>query len=113
MNKQFKETIECCNEGIKVRKDFVDLYYILAFSYLSINEIDKAIETFNNYLNLVNELNDLEITKDMSICLYHIDDVAKENVYYELSRCYYENKQYENAQNCALKLKMENKKYCY
>lgn len=110
INKQFREAIECCNEGIKIRRDFIDLYYILGFSYLNINDVNKAIETFNKYLNLLDKLNDLEITKDMSICLYHIDNVAKENVYYELARCYYENKQYENARNYALKLKMDNKK---
>ncbi|WDU83954.1 tetratricopeptide repeat protein [Caloramator sp. Dgby_cultured_2] len=102
-NEKYREVIEVTEEGIKIRNDFIDLYYLKGFAYYKLGLISEAINTFQKYLKLNDDINNLNIIKDMSISLYNIDNNSKDNVYLVYVQYYLENKNYEDAYKFAKK----------
>lgn len=49
---QYTQAIKVCNQVLDYYNDSVDFYYILANSYLKLNEYDKALEEFKKYFEL-------------------------------------------------------------
>lgn len=96
-NGKFNEAIEICYEGLEIRHEYLDLHYILGISLMQIGEIDKAIDVFLKYLDLIEGLYELDITKDVSISLYNVDEESKSNILNDLSWCYYEKSDYDKA----------------
>ncbi|KRQ85977.1 SPBc2 prophage-derived glycosyltransferase SunS [Caloramator mitchellensis] len=108
--KKYSETIEICSEGIELYNKYIDLFYLMGYSYLQINDIDNAIESFENYLNLAERQDELGIRKNLAVPLYNIDNLSKENVLKEIIRCYIKNKKYCEAKKYINRLEDENDK---
>lgn len=111
-NEKYREVIEVTEEGIKIRNDFIDLYYLKGFAYYKLGLINEAINTFDKYLKLNDDINNLNIIKDMSISLYNIDNNSKDNVYLVYVQYYLENKNYDDAYKFAKKIS-DNKRKIY
>lgn len=111
-NEKYREVIEVTEEGIKIRNDFIDLYYLKGFASYKLGLINEAINTFDKYLKLNDDINNLNIIKDMSISLYNIDNNSKDNVYLVYVQYYLENKNYDDAYKFAKKIS-DNKRKIY
>lgn len=96
-NKKYEEVISVCEEGIKLNNEFIDLYYVLGITHMGIGNTEKAIFIYKKYIELVNNFDNLKISKNLSISLYNIDDNSKSNIYYNLTQCYIELKNYSEA----------------
>lgn len=108
--RKYDETIDICLEGIELYNKYIDLFYLIGYSYLQINDIDKALESFENYLNLAESQDDIEIKKNLAVPLYNIDNLSKENVFKEIIKCYIRTKKYIEAIKYINRLKDENDK---
>lgn len=96
-SKKYQEAVKICEEGIGLREDFIDFYYIAGVSNMAIGQIQGAINLLTKYIELVNNKNNLEISKDMSVIFYNIDEASKSNAYTFLCQCYIELNDYKKA----------------
>ncbi|MCT8976130.1 glycosyltransferase family 2 protein [Clostridium sp. CX1] len=114
LNKMYEEVIDICKEGLKLREDFVDLHYILAVTERVVGCYEDSIMSFNTYLHLINNFENLEISKDLTVSFYNIDEVSIESAYFNLFLNYFDTGNYIKAKENIYKLKnLEKKMYCY
>jgi Glycosyltransferases involved in cell wall biogenesis len=96
-NNEFKETIKVAKEALNYEKDYVDLYYLIAISEKRLNNDEEAFKYFNKYFDLVKRYHLLDISKNMSIIMYHIDDKSKSTAYFEMVKYYLDKEKYKDA----------------
>lgn len=109
-NHRYIEAINICTEGLNIRKDYIDLYFILAMSNNNIGNIEEAKIGFLKYLDLMDRFNNLSITKDLSIILYNADKESVDICRYILTNLYIKEKDYRNAyKNASLIINKINK----
>jgi glycosyltransferase involved in cell wall biosynthesis len=114
LNRMFQVVIEVCLEGIRLRKDFIDLYYILGVTQRQIGDYENSITNLKQYLNLIDNFEKLEIAKDLSISLYNMDEASMENAYLNLVLNNLDLGNYIQAKSNISKLKKEeNRIVCY
>lgn len=109
-SKRYQEAIDVCKEGITLREEFIDFYYILGASFWAIGSINQAVNSFLKYIELVKNKNNLEISKDMSVIFYNIDEVSQSNACTLLCQCYADLGEYEKAEIYTEGIKDENSK---
>ena len=80
-NNNIKEAIECYKRALKLKPDYVDVYYNLAKTYKSINDNDDAIEAYNKLLEL--SPNDVEALTNLGECYKDINDFTNAAKYYK------------------------------
>ncbi|MBM7869453.1 glycosyltransferase involved in cell wall biosynthesis [Clostridium pascui] len=114
LNKMYDDVIAVCNEGINLRNDFVDLYYILAATQRVTGRYEDSISNLTTYINLIENFENLEISKDLTISFYNIDEASLESAYLNLFLNYFDIGDYIKAKDCIHYIKNESKKiYCY
>jgi glycosyltransferase involved in cell wall biosynthesis len=96
-NNEFNETIRICKEGIELQPEHLDLYFVLANAFLVTGERTKAIQNFNKYIDLLNNYDNLSISKDSSIIMYNLDSQSIYNAYFNVASYYYDNKEFKKA----------------
>lgn len=106
-NKRHQEAIEICREGIRLRPEFIDFYYIMGASSMAMGSIQSSVDAFSKYIELVKNKNNLEITKDMTVIFYNIDEASQSNAYSILCQCYIELGDFEKAETCMDSIKSE------
>lgn len=109
-NGEYKESVKIAKEGLDLRKDYVDLYYYVGLSEKALRNKKISYDYFKKYIELAEKYKELDISKDMSIIMYNIDDNSKSNAYYENSKYYLENKKYEEAYKIYNKVTNVNQK---
>lgn len=85
-NKLYVEAQYICEKGLKLKKDNIDLYYFLAFAQIELGEFDKAVQSFERYLGLVDKFEHGELVFDLSIDFKTVGD--KETAYGALCGLY-------------------------
>ncbi len=90
INNKFIEAVDICKEGIKVRPDYIDLYYFAGEALMQLQNKDEAIKYYLKYIDLCNRYEELSISKDWAIALYNIDSRSKSNVYFRVAKYYIE-----------------------
>lgn len=96
-NREYKEVIKICKEGIELKKDYIDLYFLIAMAKKYEGYKECAKKYFLGYFRLLKNLYKLDINKDLTISLYNVDSQSKDIAYYSLSEIYIEEKEYEKA----------------
>jgi len=96
-SQEFLECIQICEEGIQIVPEYVDLYFYLSISLQAINNGPKAIEVALEYMGLLDNYDDLNISKDPSIIMYTVDKSSKQTIYALLVRQYYNQEDWENS----------------
>ncbi|KMT22639.1 glycosyltransferase family 2 protein [Clostridium cylindrosporum] len=96
-DKQYDKCINVCNEGLKLEKDFIDFYYLIANSYSNIGNKEKSFEAFKKYIEIYRRYKNLPIYRDPSVITYHIDDIAKSIASYNVSTYYYGLEEYNKS----------------
>lgn len=89
-----------CIEALEIQNDFIDLYYFLGVAQMKLEKIHEAITTFNSYLELYYNFNNL----DKIIVLNYYSLSYINTVYSCLSELYIKNQDYINAMSALLKI---------
>lgn len=97
MNKKFEETIKICKEGVKLGSDYLDLYYVLANALLKKGEMSEAFTNFNKYIDLYNNYDKLNISKNPSIVMYNIDSESYSVACFNIALYHYDHEEYEKT----------------
>jgi tetratricopeptide (TPR) repeat protein len=96
-NNEFGETSNVAKEALTYEKDYVDLYYLLGISEKQLGNNEDSIRYFKKYIDLVKRYNELEISNNMSIIMYQIDDNCKSMAYFEIVKYYLDSEKYKEA----------------
>jgi glycosyltransferase involved in cell wall biosynthesis len=80
---EFNEAICICREGIKIKPDYLDMYYILAMCLLHFEEKNEALDAYIKYIDLVDRFNDLDISFSRSVEMYYLNQNSQDD-----ARCY-------------------------
>lgn len=112
--RDYKETLELCNEAIKIYMNNQTLYFYRGLVYFNLQQYKKAIEDFDKIVNLDNETADVYYYKASSyfnlrkyeesieyftkaIEIYNIYPVYYNSAYYNRGRAYLNLDRYEEA----------------
>ncbi|WP_411682044.1 TDP-N-acetylfucosamine:lipid II N-acetylfucosaminyltransferase [Clostridium thailandense] len=105
---KYERIIESCKEGIKVRPDYVDLYFFAAQAFEVIKHDKEAIEYYKKYLELMDDFENSTFATDFSVVL-HTAVVESQNYAHEkLAIDYMNNNNYTEAVNHAKLIKVSN-----
>ena len=107
ISKKYKKCECVCLEGLGLFKEDqmykIDLFYLLAKSQLILNEFEKSISNYKNYLNLLEKNNNSLILCDPSITNYTLG--LNNEAYEEMLRSYFELENYNEVLKCANNIK--------
>ena len=93
----YTETIEVCERAIKLRDDYIDAYFNLAFAYEKLGNLDMSESFALKFLELINNFYELPISKDDGIIIYRNDNSTVKRVKLFLAGYYYNRKNYFEA----------------
>lgn len=91
----YDEAEKIALEGIKVEKEYIDLYFHLAQAQAAQQKYHAAIESYDTYMSLVNNFDNLEIKYHPSINHYTLASV--DEAFHNLMVIYYQLEDYEKA----------------
>lgn len=91
-----------CNEGISVSKEYIDLYFLLAQAHAQLEEWEESIKSYNIYLHLLDNYNNLSIKTDTSIIMYTLN--MKEQALNNICVCYLRLEKYQEAFDYSSKI---------
>ncbi|MFU0823719.1 glycosyltransferase [Clostridium sp.] len=96
-NGELSESIKVAKEVISVQSEYVDMYYIIAVSEKQLGNKKESFKYFNKYIDLVKKYDKLEIAKDLTIIMYHMDKNSISNGYFEIFQHYLNEEKYLEA----------------
>lgn len=96
-NNELRETIKIAKEALILEKDYVDLYYLLGISEKQLKNNEEAFKYLSKYIELLGRYNELDISKDMTIIMYHSDEKSKSTAYFQIVQYYLELEKYKDA----------------
>lgn len=95
--KEFNDVIYICEEGLNLFPEQIDLIYMKGLSHFVLQQNDKAVEAFSNYLKLYEKKNLLTVMNDITIEVFYAGEENKKNALQILYKMLYEKKSYEEA----------------
>lgn len=105
-NQMFVECEAVCEEGIRIRDGYVDLYFFKAMSQAELGKFRESITTFKKYLSLLDAYEQGKGQIDLS--LIHVTVGNREHVYATLCGIYRRLGYYQQALDCAHKVTSPN-----
>jgi glycosyltransferase involved in cell wall biosynthesis len=96
-NNEFSEALKIAKEALTIKKEYIDLYYLLGISEKQLGNNEDSIRYFKKYIDLVKRYNELEISNNISIIMYQIDDNCKSMAYFEIVKYYLDSEKYKEA----------------
>lgn len=99
INNELNEAIRAAKEALSLKKDYVDMYFILGLTESKLGNLKAAFDYFNEYISLVKMYNRLDISKDLSIIMYHVDKNSISTANYQIFQYYFINNEYPKAYN--------------
>ncbi|NLK87940.1 MAG: glycosyltransferase [Clostridiaceae bacterium] len=96
-NNEFDEAVRICREGIELRPEYLDLYYLMAGAYMKSNKPEEALSAYRRYLELVTQYDRLAISADRSVEMYYTDDKCKDTAYTYIFNELYKNREYKRC----------------
>lgn len=92
---QFEKACEYCWEGLKLEKEYIDLWYYLGDALRNLEQYEESIKAFLQYADLVKNYATLEISKNIKIEMHLLDYL--EEAYSLLAFCYVKTEDYNSA----------------
>lgn len=71
-NNEFDEAIQVCKEGIGVRAENIDLYFVLGTALIRLDSKEEALEAYKKYIDLVGNYDKLAISSDRSMEMHYM-----------------------------------------
>jgi glycosyltransferase involved in cell wall biosynthesis len=100
-NNEFDEAIRACREGIGLKPEYIDLYYILAKACVKSNRPEEALAAYEKYIELAAQYDNLAISADRSIEMCYLDARSMNTAYAYLFNDSYRNRDYEKSYGYA------------
>lgn len=91
------EALNICKEAIEIRSDYVDMYYLAGTIECKLDNEEKGLKYFLEFVKLIDKFNNLKISKDPTISIYHADPKSISDVYAQIVRINIKNKDYKSA----------------
>lgn len=111
-NHEYEEVNKIGAEALALNKEYIDIYYILSLNAKQTHNQEALIHNCLEYEKLNKVFNSLDISKNYSVIMYHIDDQSKDFIYTELSLYYINENQLNIAYEYAKKIMNENHNIC-
>ncbi|NLB79121.1 MAG: glycosyltransferase [Clostridiaceae bacterium] len=70
-NNEYKEAITVCKEGLEIRADYLDLYYVMAVSHVKLGRKADAQQAYERYIDLARRYDKLAISADRAVEMYY------------------------------------------
>lgn len=96
-NAEYKEAIKICKEGLKINRDYIDIWYSLFLSYTQISDDENILKVGKEFLACKKRFNESPVSKDPSLTFYYLDDHYKEIVLYDMALVYIKKEEYKLA----------------
>lgn len=94
-NKYYEKTEEVCLEGLKLEKEYIDLYYFMALAQIELGKNDEVIKNYEQYLALVENYDNLNIRYNPAITIHMLS--FAEAALHNLAVTFYKEGQLEKA----------------
>jgi len=91
------EAVTVCREGLALEPEYIDLHYILAYSLSRTGRKDEALNEYLNYIDLVNQFDNLNISTNTSIELNFMSTSFVDNALYYIVNMYYDQRRFDEA----------------
>jgi tetratricopeptide (TPR) repeat protein len=101
-SKQFDEAEKISLEGINLKAEYIDLYYLLATLYDLQGKYTAAIKYFEEYLRLIRKFDNLKLSKNHNIQFYFLGKVNESKL--KLSCLYLRVQDYTSSLRLGLEL---------
>ncbi|APQ96084.1 glycosyltransferase family 2 protein [Clostridium botulinum] len=109
-NKQYKEAIKICKEGIKLFEGYLDLYYIAANSLEALGDLEEAFYYYKEFIKIYEDFYNYKISEDPAITIEYRNNSYKDVVLTKLSERNVNLNKYEEALKYAIDIKNEQNK---
>ncbi|NFF64929.1 glycosyltransferase family 2 protein [Clostridium sporogenes] len=109
-NKQYKEAIKICKEGIKLFEGYLDLYYIAANSLEALGDLEEAFYYYKEFIKVYEDFYNYKISQDPAITIEYRNNSYKDVVLTKLSEHNVNLNKYEEALKYAVDIENEQNK---
>ncbi|NFM95600.1 glycosyltransferase, partial [Clostridium botulinum] len=109
-NKQYKEAIKICKEGIKLFDGYLDLYYIVANSLEALGDLGEAFYYYKEFIKVYEDFYNYEISQDPAITIEYRNNSYKDVALTKLSERNVNLNKYEEALKYAINIENEQNK---
>jgi len=103
-NKEYQEAYNISRIGVKYISDYVDLYFIMAYSSLFLNRKKEATEDYQKYLELAENYGNLDISANGALEMYYIHEGYRDRAAAFLANEYYNAGSYEESYKYAVRI---------
>lgn len=101
-NNEFDEAIRICKEGLELRPEYLDLYYLMAGAYLKLNRNEESTMAYRRYLELVEQYDSLAISADRSVEMHFTDVKCKDAAYGHIINELFKKRDYRKSYEYSL-----------
>ncbi len=95
--KEHNEAISVCKEGISIRNDLIDLYYLCAYALVSLEMPFDAVGYYLKFVDLAQNYNSLPISAERSAEMHYLDQKYQDGALSFISGIYYNKSEYAEA----------------
>lgn len=103
-NNEFDEVIRACGEGLELRSEYIDLYYLMAAAYARTGRDEEAFAAYEKYIELVKQYDDLAISADSSMEMYFLSEKYQDGAYAFMANYMYQKGKYNECYGYALEI---------
>ena len=98
---EYDEAVRICREGLEIEPEYIDLYYVAAYSLNKTGRNDEALDAYTKYMDLVNRYDNLSIANDPRIELFFISTSFKDSALSYIANGLYDKGRFEEAYKFA------------
>lgn len=98
----YERVIQICNRALEVEPDFIDFIYNKALAHFFLEQYNEAIAGYENYINLIENIESLSIINDERYIFYSLD--SEDEALGKLLICYYRIRDFEAFDKTVKKL---------
>lgn len=96
-NNEFDEAVSVCNEGVGIRAEYIDLYFLMATALIKLDRKTEAIESYIKYFDLANRYGELAISSDRAMEMYFMGTSYQNDAFSFITNEHINNGRYDQA----------------
>jgi glycosyltransferase involved in cell wall biosynthesis len=109
-NGEYEEAIKVCKEGLEIRPENLDLYFIMARALAETDRKQEAAEAYGKYLELTERYDKLDISRDRAMEIYYTGTFFQDEALVYLVNEFMAQRNYQQAKERAIKIHDDKKK---
>ncbi len=107
-NNEYEEAIRICKEGLEVKEEYLDLYYVMAAAYVTIGRREEAQAAYIKYIELVSQYDKLSISADRAVEMCYTGEKYQDAANAYLANAFYNKDSYDECYKHAMLIYDEN-----